>query len=260
MGGLHQARLQLLLAYVTLQRDLALSRQQIAFLFWPDSAEKQAFTNLRKLLYLLRQALPAVDHFLSLTAETVTWRSDAAFTLDVAEFEAACQRGAASDSVAAKIAAYQDALAHYGGDLLPGFYDEWVLVERERLRTLYATALTRLADLYEGQRAYGDALACAQRLLSQDSLQESSHRLLIRLHLLNEDRAAALRVYHTCATLLRDELGVDPSPATEELYQRLLWLEDQPATPAPALTTTAHAVDWKNSGMASIARPVAGCP
>jgi DNA-binding SARP family transcriptional activator/tetratricopeptide (TPR) repeat protein len=239
VDGFHQARLQLLLAYVTLHRDRALPRQQIAFLFWPDSAEKQAFTNLRKLLYLLRQALPAADHFLSLTAETVTWRSDTAFTLDVADFEAAFQRGEASDSPVAKIAAYQEATGCYGGDLLPGFYDEWILVERERLRSVYANALTRLADLYESQRAYADALTCAQRLLSQDSLQESSHRLLMRLYLLNEDRAAALRVYHTCATLLREELGVDPSPATEEIYQRLLWLEDQPQTPIPALAATA---------------------
>ncbi len=146
---------------------------------------------------------------------------------------------ATNDSSATKIAAYHDALTLYGGDLLPGFYDEWILVERERLRTLFAGALTRLAELYEAQRAYADALACAQRLLSQDSLQESSHRLLMRLHLLNDDRAAALRVYHTCATLLRDELGVNPSPATEELYQRLLWLEDQPQTPVQPLAATA---------------------
>jgi DNA-binding SARP family transcriptional activator len=208
VDGLNQARLQLLLAYVTLHRDLALSRRQIAFLFWPDSSETQAFANLRKLLYLLRQALPAADYFLLFTADTVARRSDAAFTLDVADFEAAVQRGETSDAPAAKIAAYQDALARYGGDLLPGFYDDWILVERERLRTLYASALMRLAELYEAQRAYADALAYAQRLLSQDALQESSHRLLMRLHLLNDDRAAALRVYHTCATLLRDELGV----------------------------------------------------
>ena len=239
VDGMSQTRLQLLLAYVTLHRNLTLSRQHLAFLFWPDSSEKQAFANLRKLLYLLRQALPAIDRFLALTAETVAWRSDAAFMLDVADFEAAFQRGETSDSPAAKIAAYQDALALYGGDLLPGFYDDWILVERERLRALYAGALTRLAELYEAQRAYADAIACAQRLLSQDTLQESSHRLLMRLHLLNDDRAAALRVYHTCATLLREELGVDPSPATEELYQRLLWLEDQPQTPVQPLAATA---------------------
>jgi DNA-binding SARP family transcriptional activator/predicted ATPase len=239
VDGLNQARLQLLLAYLTLHRDLALSRQQIAFLFWPDSSEKQAFANLRKLLYLLRQALPATDHFLSLTAETMAWRSDTAFTLDVAGFEAAFQRGETTASPATKSAAYQDAIALYRGDLLPGFYDDWILVERERLRALHAGALTRLAELYEAQRAYADAIACAQRLLSQDSLQESSHRLLMRLHLLNGDRAAALRVYHTCATLLRDELGVDPSPATEELYQRLLWLEDQPQMPVQPLAATA---------------------
>ncbi|MCU0502883.1 MAG: 6-hydroxy-D-nicotine oxidase, partial [Anaerolineae bacterium] len=206
VDGFSQARLQLLLAYVTLHRTLTLSRQHLAFIFWPDSSEKQAFANLRKLLYLLRQALPAIDRCLALTVETVAWQSDAAFTLDVADFEAALQRGETSDSPAAKIAACEEALALYRGDLLPGFYDDWILVERERLRTLYAGALTKLAELYEAQRAYPAALACAQRLLSQDALQEASHRLLMRLHLLNDDRAAALRVYHTCATLLRDGL------------------------------------------------------
>ena len=142
VDGMGQARLQLLLAYVTLHRNLTLSRQHMAFLFWPDSSEQQAFANLRKLLYMLRQALPAIDRFLVLTSDTVAWRSDATFMLDVADFEAAIQHGETSDSPAAKIAAYQDALALYGGDLLPGFYDEWILVERERLRT----ALCRRAD------------------------------------------------------------------------------------------------------------------
>ena len=53
-----------------------------------------------------------------MTAETVTWRSDATFNLDVSDFEAACHRGATGDSAAAKIAGYQGALTRYDGDLL----------------------------------------------------------------------------------------------------------------------------------------------
>jgi len=66
-------RLQSLLAYLVLHRDVPQPRQQLAFLLWPDSSESQARTNLRNLIHQLRQALPQ--------ANTVQWRPDAPFAL-----------------------------------------------------------------------------------------------------------------------------------------------------------------------------------
>src|SRR5215212_4412714 len=79
--SVNTARLQSLLAYLLLHRQAPQSRQHVAFQFWPDSSEKQAHTNLRKLLFQLRNALPDADHFLAQDHLTVHWRSDAPYTL-----------------------------------------------------------------------------------------------------------------------------------------------------------------------------------
>src|SRR5512139_2366482 len=90
--GVNTARLQSLLAYLILHRSAPQSRYHLAFLFWPDSTEAQARTNLRKLLHDLRHALPEADCLLEVDIQTVQWRTGAPFTLDVAEFEDALAR------------------------------------------------------------------------------------------------------------------------------------------------------------------------
>ena len=126
------ARAVSLLAYLLVHRGAPQPRRRLAFLLWPDSTEAQARTNLRKALHTLRRALP--DGFLDGDTQTLRWRADAPCTLDLAAFEDALERGDLRAAVEA-----------YGGDLLDGSYDEWVLAERERLRDRYADALERLA-------------------------------------------------------------------------------------------------------------------
>ncbi|MEM7114811.1 MAG: BTAD domain-containing putative transcriptional regulator [Chloroflexota bacterium] len=221
-----QPRLQAFLSYLLLAQDGPVSRQQLAFLFWPDSTDKQAQANLRKLLYELRRRLPQTNDLLEITSRTIRWQANAAFSVDVTSFQAYVdQAKTAVGSTAAK-QALEKAVALYAGDLLPAFYDNWVLAERDRLRELYASALQRLAELAETERDYKAALAWTQRLLQYDPLRETSHQEMMRLHLLAGDRAKALSSYHLCATTLSEELGVDPSSETEEIRQRILRLEE----------------------------------
>src|SRR5260221_11693709 len=70
---LNTMRLQSLLAYLLLHRDVPQQRQHLAFLFWPDATEAQARNNLRQLLHQLRQALPDAPHFLLADKHTVHW-------------------------------------------------------------------------------------------------------------------------------------------------------------------------------------------
>src|SRR5512136_1049158 len=81
------SRLQSLLAYLLLHRDAPQSRAHLAFIFWPDTSEAQARTNLRNLLHHLRHALPNADAYLETDVHTLQWCSDAPFNLDVADFE-----------------------------------------------------------------------------------------------------------------------------------------------------------------------------
>ena len=207
------ARLQSLLAYLILHRDAPQSRRYLAFLFWPDSSEAQARTNLRKLFHQLRQALPEADRFLHADLHTLQWRDDAPFSLDVAGFERALLQ-------ARSVRQLQAAADLYRGDLLPDCYDDWILPERERLRQMFTDALERLMALLENEHDYRAAISCAQRLLRLDPLREEAYRDLIRLHALCGDQAGAARAYRTCATVLRRELGVRPSARTSQAYEQ----------------------------------------
>ena len=225
VAGIHAARVQSVLAYLVLHRDAPQLRQHLAFLFWPDSTEAQARNNLRQTLHALRLALPGADTFLHADTNTLRWRPDAPFTLDVADFERALALAEAAehrDDPEALHAALEQAVNCYQADLLPGCYDEWIAPERERLRQRHLQALDRLIQLLQVRHNYPAAIDCARRVLQHDALSEGAYLSLMRLLALTGDRAGALRVYHTCAATLQRELGITPSPPTDAMYQRLM--------------------------------------
>ncbi len=226
--NLNTTRLRSLLTYLVLHRDVPQQRQHLAFLFWPDATEAQARNNLRQLLHQLRQAFPAVEHFLSADAHLLHWHPVTPCHLDVAEFEQTLTEASAAtrrNDQHALQAALEQADSLYRGELLPGCYEEWILPERERLRQRHLQALEQLLRLFEVQGDNVTAIRYAQRLLGLDPLSEDLSRRLMRLFALNNDRASALHVYHTCVTTLQREMGVDPDPATREAYERLMQQE-----------------------------------
>ena len=208
-------RLQSLIAYLILHPDAPQSRQHIAFLFWPDSTEAQARTNLRGLLHRIRQALPSAGDFIASDQSTIHWLQDAPYRVDMLEFERSLDE-------AQSLPALREAVDLYRGELLPGLYDAWVLAERERLAQLLQEALKQLTDLLKDERSYRSAISYAKRLVLQDPLREEYHRQLIRLYALVGDKASAVRVYQTCVQVLRRELGVAVSPATRQAYEQVL--------------------------------------
>jgi predicted ATPase len=231
VASINTPRLHSLLAYLVLHRDAPQLRQHLAFLFWPDTSEAQARTNLRQILHQLRHTLPDADRFVYADANSVCWRSDAAFQLDVAEFERALTVADVSEYANDKCAGLERAAQLYCAPLLPSCYDDWIIPERKRLHLRYRQALAQLIDLLEARRDYATATRHAQHLLQDDPIDEVAYRDLMRLLALNNDRAGALRVYHTCVTNLQRELGIEPSQPTREVYEHLLRVES-PGTSA----------------------------
>ncbi|MSP13036.1 MAG: hypothetical protein EXR62_08760 [Chloroflexi bacterium] len=246
--GFTHARLQSLLAYLLLHRDASQSRRQVAFLFWPDSTEAQAHNSLRQLLFLLRKALPEAERFLAIDPETVQWRPDGPFILDLAEFERAAdqaQRAGAGDAPTGLREALERAVDLYDGaggpplsGLLPDCYDDWILPERERYQRAFVQVVARLADLLESQQEYRTAISYTQRLLRHDPLDEATYRRLLRLYSLSGDRAGARRLYHTCVETLQRELDADPEPETQAAYETWVVAKEPlaPAGPVPGAT------------------------
>ena len=124
-----------LLGFLAVHTNAPQPRQRLAGIFWPDSTEAQARTNLRRELHYLRVLL-GDDQSLLVEPLTLMWRELPTCRVDVCVFhrerQLALQALAAGDHTAARHGVA--AVTEYHGDLLPGMYDDWVLVEREQLR------------------------------------------------------------------------------------------------------------------------------
>jgi DNA-binding SARP family transcriptional activator len=107
------------------------------------------------------------------------------------------------------------------GDVLPGWYDDWVLFARERYRQLRVRALEILSAALCGAGLYADAIEMALSAIEADPLRESSHRALINVCIAEGNPADAIREFESYRGLLARELGVSPSRAIEKLVEPL---------------------------------------
>ncbi len=220
LGTLRSGRARSLLAFLILHADVAHARQRLAFEFWPDSSEAQARTNLRNLVHTLRQAHPAIDASLHVTPATLQWRPTLPTTIDVEQFLGAAEEAlhADPDNPAELIERCRAAADLYGGELLVGDHDEWLLERREDVRDRYRDVLRSLATAMIDSGQAGDAKAVTRELVRVDRFDELGHRLRIEAHHAVGDRAGAVRAYHECVATLERELGVEPCPATIAAY------------------------------------------
>jgi DNA-binding SARP family transcriptional activator len=200
------------------------ARQRIAGLFWPDSADGQALTNLRRELHQLRQVLDD-EPSLVVTSRDLCWCDTKTCHVDVRTFDierGAARRAAAADDDDGVLRHAARALAQYRGDFLPGLYEDWVLEARSQLER----QCVDLCDLVCAARARGGDLAgaveAARRRIQLQPLEEAGYRTLMQLQADLGDRAGAVSTYHHCASVLEHELGITPDRATRQAFERLM--------------------------------------
>ncbi len=219
-----------LLALLALAGGKPESRAKLIGLLWSDRGENQARSSLRQALMELRRALPA-DREPLLIGEGDSLRL-AATAVDVLLFERLAQSTAVED--------LEQAAGLYRGPLLDGLeiqdpaFEAWHRAEAERLRARALEVLSRLADLQGGEAA----LETTRRFLALDPLSEPAHRRLMALYATQGDRAAAVRQFESCRTLLADELGLQPEAATLVLLDSIRCGQPAPE-PAPVSSTGA---------------------
>ena len=223
-----------LVAFLVFHAGSPQLRQRIAGLFWPDSTEMQALTNLRRELHHLRQVLGR-EPALVVTSRELCWRDTKTCRVDLRTFDIerkAALAAAAADDGEGVLAHAGQAIAQYRGDLLPGMYDDWLLDARSELER----QCVDLCDLSCETRARRGDLAgaaeAARRRIALQPLEEVGYRTLMQLQADLGDRAGAVSTYHHCASVLERELGVIPDAVTRQAFQRLI---DQagPAGPRP---------------------------
>ena len=197
---------QRLLAFVALTPRGA-ERCYTAFQLWPEHDERRAKANLRSALWRLGKASPdlIVATKSRLRLADVVWVD---VRHGIADLEVA-----ANDSIAACTLPFQE----LDSDLLPDWYDDWLMVERERLRQF------RLGSLEEGAAAAlergrpAQAIQLALAALSIDPLRESAHRLVAAGHIENGNVADARRQYELFAAIAAAQIGCHPSAAFAQL-------------------------------------------
>jgi DNA-binding SARP family transcriptional activator len=217
-----------LLAYLVLFRR-AHAREVLLDLFWGEYSEERARKCLNTALWRLRKALepggvPRGTYLITTTAGKIGFNRRSNYVLDVAEFEKHTQKALAQPYTAltaVEARTLEDALSLYTGCLLEGFYDDWVLRERERLYSLELRGLAHLLKYHRHHKAYQNALACGQKILDLDPLREEIHREMMRLHRANRQRTLAIRQYETCCRILDEDLSVGPMEETRLLHDQI---------------------------------------
>jgi DNA-binding SARP family transcriptional activator len=218
------SRAVVLVAFLVVHAGSPQARPRIAGLFWPESTDAQALTNLRRELHHLRQVL-GDEPSLTVTSRDLCWRDMKTCRVDVRVFDierkAALAAAAAGDDDATLLHSAA-AIAAYRGELLPGVYEDWLLDARSQLERQCAD----LCDLVCAVRARtGDlagAVKAARRRVQLQPLEEVGYRTLMELQADLGDRAGAVSTYHHCASVLERELGVAPDPLTRQAFQRLM--------------------------------------
>jgi DNA-binding SARP family transcriptional activator len=198
---------QRLVAYLALSRRPA--RSAVAGALWPDVPESLAHSSLRSALWRLQKAAPGIAD-VSCGALALA----GGVRVDVHEFTSGARRALDPRADVAGVLPFD---AGQSGELLPGWYDDWILVEREGLRQLRMHALEALADKLSRAGRHGEALQAAHTAVRAEPLRETAHRALVRIHLAEGNVAEALRAYESFRTALLGEMGVAPTGAMQSL-------------------------------------------
>ena len=227
LKGIDASKDQELLSYLLIHRDRPHSREALATLLWGDTSTEKSKKYLRQALWHVHAALNSnangtdvlmVEHdWLSLNPRSNLWT-------DVSDFErafAAAEGVAGRQLDAEKAQSLKDAVTLYRDDLLPGYYQDWVLFERERLQNMYLLMLDKLIVYLQFHGEYEVAQGYGATILRYDPARERTHRQLMHLYSLAGDRTSALRQFERCALALKQELGVKPERKTVELYERI---------------------------------------
>lgn len=202
---------QRMIAFLAL-RDRSVQRVYVAGTLWLDTTEARSCANLRSALWRVRQLGCGV-----VRATGVDLRLDPGVRVDVSETTAAAHRLLARTPESGDL----DLSPAFMADLLPDWYEDWVLSERERFRQLRLHALETLAERLIEAGRYGEAAEACLAAVGADPLRESAYRMLIRLHLAEGNWSEAIRQYNLYTRLLRKELGLRPSPHMKELLLAL---------------------------------------
>ncbi len=222
-------RAQELLFYLLCHRTQIHLREELTTNLWSDASPAHAKKYFRQTLWQLQTAIDSqsdgsAGSIFSVDGSWIQLNLESTLWFDIEQFEQDFQltRDVAghhlNDQQAQTLKAAVDL---YRGELLVGWYQDWCMIERERLRSMYLAVLDKLIDYCITHLQIETGIDFGMRLLRQEIARERTHRRLIRLYYLAGDRTAALRQFEQCVQVLAKELDVEPSQRTLALFKQV---------------------------------------
>lgn len=184
-------------------------RRFLGELLWSERPTPRAMGSLRTTVFNISRQLPG-----AIRSRGNTLALGEAVVVDVHELRVALQEAAAAAEAPTEDPWFLDP---EGAQLLPGWYEGWVVAEQDRLRTLYVNAVEHLARLCLQHGDYYRAQVLAENVRALSPLRESAVRVSIEAHLGLGNHAPALQTFHEFCTTMADELGAPPSPQITQL-------------------------------------------
>lgn len=216
-----------LLAYFVTFRKEKQPADRVFTALWQDrsSSGKTAFhTALSRLRKALRHDEQNLKYILVEKGDY--WLDAARFAVDVDQFDFAFNKGRGASELEVAAAWYEYALKLYQGDYLANLYYDWVFTERRRLAQAHQAILCTLADIRTRQGQHDAAIILLEKALAADPLLETAHCQIMKAYAAQNNRPAVARQFQQLKEILRSELDVSPSNATQELYQKLVTKRD----------------------------------
>lgn len=206
---------QSLFAYLILNSECAHQRTKLGSMLWPDSTETKARENLRHNLWRIRKELslePGIEYFHT-DDFSITFNKSVEHWLDASVLKSSKKCRNADDLISA--------LSVYQGELLPGFYEEWVILEREYLNFIFEHNMARLMAILQSEGRWLDILDWGEHWLAFGQKPEPAYRAIMAAHMEKGDMAKVAETYTRCVRSL-GEISIEPSEQTKDLYQRLI--------------------------------------
>jgi WD40 repeat protein/class 3 adenylate cyclase len=234
---------QSLFAYLVLTAGTAHRREKLAGLFWPDTSDDVARKYLRQELWRIRKALLAQQNdegdYLLADEFTIAFNRSASYWLDVAQLE---RPDLDLESLTSNLTLVQ-------GELLPGFYESWIVLERERIQSSFDSKMGQLLDLLVASNRWTAVQEQAERWLALGNSPEPAFRALMLAYGARGDMVKVSSVYQRCISELKELYGLEPSAETRALYDGLLKGANVPGRPAlhPSGTVTFLFTDIEGS-------------
>ena len=204
---------QSLLAYLALTAGITHRRERLAGLFWPDIPEVDARRNLRRALWHIRKA---AEGQMPLRTDDITAAFDARPDVWV-DVLVVSQKFNTEKTLEELI----QIVSAYGGELLPGFYDEWVIVERERLQAVFEGRIKLLLDRLVEAHSWDEVIQWGEKWIALSGATEPAYRALMIAYSGRGDLSGVGQTYRRCAETLSRDLGVEPSEETHNLFTQL---------------------------------------